>query len=106
MLALLGKLVLLCTLLLVVVEGVHYWSFAKPAYSLLEIQEGYRKLLDVATDHPKVSEVRSKLASSTTAQQPTTKKTSPLSSLPSLSGVDWQEAAQEAEKQATSDDEL
>ncbi len=95
-LALLVKVVLLCILFLSVVEGVYYWSFAKPAYSLLELEEGYRHLLNVAADHPKVSEVRS----------PTTRKTSPLSSLPSLSGVDWQEAAQNDEEQPSSDDEL
>ncbi|KAL3796065.1 hypothetical protein ACHAW5_007848 [Stephanodiscus triporus] len=58
---LLGKFVFFCLLTLSIAEGVHLWSFSRPAYSLIELHDGCRYLVNFALDRPEYSEVRSKL---------------------------------------------
>ncbi len=59
---LLGKAVFFCILALSLAEGVHLWSFSRPAYSLIELHDGCRNLVNAELDRPYVSEVRSKVA--------------------------------------------
>jgi hypothetical protein len=58
---LLGKFVFFCILILSIAQGVHLWSFSRPAYSLIELHDGCRNLVNVALDRPEYSEVRSKI---------------------------------------------
>eukprot|EP00571_Detonula_confervacea_P000662 CAMPEP_0172322696 /NCGR_PEP_ID=MMETSP1058-20130122/46632_1 /TAXON_ID=83371 /ORGANISM="Detonula confervacea, Strain CCMP 353" /LENGTH=641 /DNA_ID=CAMNT_0013038507 /DNA_START=80 /DNA_END=2005 /DNA_ORIENTATION=+ len=84
---LLGKFAVFCFLLLSILEGVYCWSFSRPAYSLSELHDGYRKILNVAVDHHTVSEVHSKLSPASASQRPTKGSNAPLSSLPTISGI-------------------
>jgi hypothetical protein len=58
----LGKVVFFCILALSLAEGVHFWSYSRPAFSLIELQDGCINIANVALDHPKISEIRSKVA--------------------------------------------
>lgn len=54
-----GKFILFSLLLLSIAEGVYFWSFSTPAYSLNEIRIGWRQIIRSVLVHPKVLEVSS-----------------------------------------------
>lgn len=54
-----GKLILFFLLFLSLAEGVYFWSFSTPAYSLNEIRIGWRQIIRSVLVHPKVLEVSS-----------------------------------------------
>lgn len=79
----LGKLILICLLFLTAVEGIHYYSFSKPALSVDELYDGFAVLYDgyqKAAESPALSRIHSNVS-------PRTAQPQPLSSLPTLSGV-------------------
>lgn len=106
-LSMLGKITVFCILLLSIAQGGYYWSFSRPAYSLVELHAGYRKILnEFAVDHPTVSDIRSKVASPSTVQRPI-KRSVPLSSLPTVSGVAYTRDAPPSEtSESSSEGEL
>ncbi len=95
-----GRIITFLLLLAVSMQGVYYMSFGKPAYSLSELKIGYSELFHSAKNNPKVSEIRSQIESkiqgtsapaSVPASSPAgTSKRSPLSSLPTKSGVSFE----------------
>ena len=111
-LGMLGRIITFILLLVVFVEGVYYLSFGKPAYSLPELKSGYNVLFDSAKNNPKVSEIRSQITSkiqstSTSSSVPVSSRTakgSPLSSLPTKSGVSFKKKATQLLKKPSSSD--
>ena len=69
----LSKIIGLCVLLICAAEGIYYWSFSKPAYSTVELYDGYRNLMNAAIDKPTLFGV--------TALHQSTEDTRSLSSL-------------------------
>jgi hypothetical protein len=103
---LLGKIIITCLLLLTAAEGIYYWSYSKPAYSVFELHRGFKKMMKNAIESPKVSDVRTKRRSS--ASQPS-KGPGVLSSLPTLSGVSFTNGSPPSKKTSptsSSEDEL
>ena len=109
----LGRIITFLLLLVVSVEAVYYISFGNPAYSLPELKSGYSKLFDTAKNNPKVSEIKSQITSKiqTTSVAPpssvpvsgTAKQRSPLSSLPTKSGVSFEKKDTQPLKNPSSD---
>ena len=102
---LLGKIIITCLLLLTAAEGIYYWSYSKPAYSVFELHSGFKKMMKNAIESPKVSDVRTKRSS---ASQPS-KGPGVLSSLPTLSGVSFTNGSPPSKKSSptpSSEDEL
>ena len=54
-----GKFIICFLLFLSFAEGVYFWSFSTPAYSLDEIRIGWRQIIRSVLVHPKVLEVSS-----------------------------------------------
>lgn len=111
-LGVLGRIITILLLLVVSIQGVYYASFGKPAYSLPELKSGYSELFNSAKNNPKVSEIRSQIESKFQSTSPPasvpvsspvgTSKRSPLSSLPTKSGVSFEKK----DTQPDSKDEL
>jgi len=109
----LGRIITFLLLLIVSVEAVYYISFGNPAYSLPELKSAYSKLFDTAKNNPKVSEIKSQITSKiqTTSVAPpssvpvsgTAKQRSPLSSLPTKSGVSFEKKDTQPLKNPSSD---
>eukprot|EP00984_Skeletonema_dohrnii_P007989 scaffold2944_cov155-Skeletonema_dohrnii-CCMP3373.AAC.6 len=112
-LGVLGRIITFLLLLVVSVEAVYYISFGNPAYSLPELKSGYSKLFDTAKNNQKVSEIKSQITSKiqTTSVAPpssvpvsgTAKQRSPLSSLPTKSGVSFEKKDTQPLKNPSSD---
>jgi len=112
-LGVLGRIITFLLLLVVSVESVYYISFGKPAYSLPELKSAYSKLFDTAKNNPKVAEIKSQITSKiqTTSLAPTSsvpvsgtaKQRSPLSSLPTKSGVSFEKKDTQPLKNPSSD---
>ena len=83
------KITVLFILSLAAAEGAYYWRFSKPALSRMEFQDGYNSVVNAASESPYLSQVKSKVDSfhhHHEVKRPT-KRTAPLSSLPTISGV-------------------
>jgi len=50
LLGLLLKLVVFGLVLLSIAEGMYYWSFSRPAFSIVELRAGYRTIFDVSVN--------------------------------------------------------
>ncbi|KAL9188300.1 hypothetical protein ACHAXT_006678 [Thalassiosira profunda] len=106
-LGLLGKVILFCILLLSAAEGGFYCKYSSVVHSWPELRDGYQKLILAALDDPRLSRVRRKRSvSASSAQAPTPEGASPLSSLPTLSGVASTNSGPAPTESSESKDEL
>ena len=75
-----GKVVAILVLLTVLVQGAFYWTFSRPALSIADLDAGYLKLAEFA----KAKETRAR-----DSRRPTRKSSTPLSNLPTMSGISY-----------------
>jgi len=67
-----------------VAEGLYYWTFSTPAYSLEELSIGWRQIIRAANDHPIVLKAQSKiekLSAGQLFQTPALSESVPLSEI-------------------------
>ena len=80
-----GKVVTTLVLLMVLVQGAFYLTLSRPASSIADLDAGYRKFAEFVKGHS------SKMPDSKTrdSRRPTRKSSTPLSTLPTLSGISY-----------------
>ena len=61
---------------------MYYYTFAKPALSISELQTGYEELLKSVTKLPKVAQIQSKVVQQQRPMKKSTAPSDPLASLP------------------------